>query len=152
VNRGVSPRGALWAARRVFLDSAPVIYYVEDEPVRAALIDPIFRSIDEGRVDAVTTLVTVLECLTLPVRLGRDDLEQRFIALLVANPSVRLWPLDLELARLAAQLRAGYRLQLGDAIQLSAALHSGCDAFLTNDVRLRRVREVPVVVVDDLEP
>jgi predicted nucleic acid-binding protein len=52
----------------------------------------------------------------------------------------------------AAELRARYRLKLADALQLALALQAGCEAFLTNDLALRRVAELRVLVLDDLAP
>jgi len=49
-------------------------------------------------------------------------------------------------------LRAKYRLQLPDALQLAVALVSRCDVFLTNDARLKQISEVRVLLLDDLEP
>ena len=41
--------------------------------------------------------------------------------------------------------------EIPEAIQIAAALTSGSDAFLTNDRALKRVQELPILVVDDLE-
>jgi predicted nucleic acid-binding protein len=54
-------------------------------------------------------------------------------------------------ANSAAELRARFNLSLTDAYQIAAALGAGCDAFLTNDAGLKRVREITILVLDDLE-
>jgi predicted nucleic acid-binding protein len=46
---------------------------------------------------------------------------------------------------------AKYNLTLTDAIQAAAAMRAACDAFLTNDRDLRRVRELMVLVLEELE-
>jgi predicted nucleic acid-binding protein len=51
----------------------------------------------------------------------------------------------------AAELRAHYRLRLADALQVALALHAGCEAFLTNDLALRRVSELRILELDELE-
>jgi predicted nucleic acid-binding protein len=56
---------------------------------------------------------------------------------------------DLEVARRAADLRAGYRLRPPDAIQLAAALFHGATAFVTNDKKLKQVNELKVLTLDD---
>jgi predicted nucleic acid-binding protein len=43
-------------------------------------------------------------------------------------------------------------LRLPDALQIAVALEAGCEAFLTNDLTLKRVVELRVLVLDDLEP
>lgn len=60
--------------------------------------------------------------------------------------------IDATIAEKAAEFRARYNLSLTDAYQMAVALSAGCDAFLTNDARLKRVVEVNVLVLDDLEP
>jgi predicted nucleic acid-binding protein len=55
-----------------------------------------------------------------------------------------------EVAERAADLRARYNVRTPDAIQLATALEAGCDAFLTNDLALRRVAELRVLVLGTL--
>jgi predicted nucleic acid-binding protein len=54
-------------------------------------------------------------------------------------------------AERAADLRARYRLLTPDALQIAVALEAGCEAFLTNDLMLKRVTELRVLVLDELE-
>lgn len=42
-------------------------------------------------------------------------------------------------------------LRTPDALQIAAALVAGCEAFLTNDAGLKRVTELRVLVLDELE-
>ena len=58
--------------------------------------------------------------------------------------------LDARMAEIAADLRARYRLRTPDALQIAAALVTGCEAFLTNDAALRRVTDLQVLVLDEL--
>jgi predicted nucleic acid-binding protein len=54
-------------------------------------------------------------------------------------------------AERAADLRARYGLKTPDALQIGCALESGCDAFLCNDLALKRVTELRVLALDELE-
>lgn len=58
-------------------------------------------------------------------------------------------PIDADDAVAAVELRARYALRTPDALQLAVAIRAGCDAFLTNDVRLRRVSELRIILLDD---
>jgi predicted nucleic acid-binding protein len=51
-----------------------------------------------------------------------------------------------------AELRARDQLRTPDALQVASALGAGCEAFLTNDLALRRVTELHVLVLGELEP
>jgi predicted nucleic acid-binding protein len=59
---------------------------------------------------------------------------------------------DQQIEEGAARLRAKYNLRLPDALQMAAAISSGCDAFLTNNAQLERVTESKVLVIDALQP
>lgn len=142
---------ALSTVTRLFLDTAPVIYYVERNPQYAPLVDEIFDRIDDGTLPAVTSPVTLAECLVVPYRLGQVNVQQDFTDLVVSGSGVTFVLLDDATARRAAELRASYNLSLTDAFQFAAALAAGCDAFLTNDAALKRVTELTGLVPEDLE-
>ena len=57
----------------------------------------------------------------------------------------------MPIADAAAELRARYNLRMPDALHVAAALSTSCDALLTNDARLKRVQELPILVLDELE-
>ncbi len=143
---------ALHQVKRLFLDTAPVIYYVEKNPRYLAIVAPFFDRIDNGVLTAVTSPVTLAECLVMPYRLGLSNLQQHFFDLIVHGQNTVFVPLDHECARQAAALRAHYNITLPDALQVATALKAGCEALLSNDSGLQRVTELRVLVVDELEP
>lgn len=59
-------RKRIRAFRKVFLDTAPIIYFVEKHPDYGAAVDAVFELIDEGRISAVVSPVTLAECLVHP--------------------------------------------------------------------------------------
>ena len=64
---------------------------------------------------------------------------------------MRLIPVTFEIADKAAQLRAQYNLRTPDALHIASAIESGCQALLTNDLGIKRVTELRVLVLDELE-
>jgi predicted nucleic acid-binding protein len=42
-------------------------------------------------------------------------------------------------------------VRIADALHIAAAIDAQCDAFLTNDKGLKRITEIVVWVLDDLE-
>jgi predicted nucleic acid-binding protein len=140
---------ALEGVSRLFLDTAPVIYFVERNPQFLDFVDPIFERL-EVDITAVAWPITLSECLVGAIRLGLVDLEQAFVDVLQQDEVVFV-EIDAAIAREAARIRVSYNLQLPDALQVAAALTSGCDALLTNDVTLKRVTELRILVVSELE-
>ncbi len=56
--------------QRIFLDTAPVIYYVEKNKDYFSLVEVVFNKIDSGPLTAITSPITLAECLVHPYRLG----------------------------------------------------------------------------------
>ena len=135
---------------RLFLDTAPVIYFVERNPAYLDLVHAAFRYIDQGAMGAVTSPVTLAECLVHPVRQQDVVLQQDFLDLITAGNNTEFVVIDQDIAQRAAEFRARYNLLLPDALQAAVAVASGCDAFLTNDRGLQRVGELKILILDDL--
>jgi predicted nucleic acid-binding protein len=55
------------------------------------------------------------------------------------------------IARTAAEVRARYSLKLPDAFQIATAIAANCQVLLTNDAQLKRVTELRVLVLSELE-
>ncbi|MBK6846194.1 MAG: PIN domain-containing protein [Proteobacteria bacterium] len=136
----------------VALDSAIFIYFIEDDERRAPLIASLLQRIDQGQLGAVTSAVTLLECLVVPYRDGDLALAERYEALLTRSRGLTLIDFDRPLLRAAAQLRAALGLKTPDALQLAAALRTGAKAFLTNDRRLPPVAGLAMLQLDDFLP
>lgn len=141
----------LESVRQIFLDTAPVIYFVEKNPDYLEKSQAIFSRLDEGKFTAVVSPITLSECLVVPYRLEKAEVAQIFTDLLVNSESVLFYPIDEITADKAADLRARYNLTLTDAFQLAIAIQAECDAFLTNDIDLKRVTEIPVIILSEAE-
>lgn len=140
----------LQAAKQVFLDTSPIIYFVEENKRYLAALDAVFERVDKGIVTAVTSPVTLAECLVGALKHDRQDQAQVFAKLIANGPHTVCTTIDSETATRAAELRVLYNVSLADAFQIAAAITTGCDVFLTNDAGLRRVKELKVVVLDDV--
>jgi predicted nucleic acid-binding protein len=105
--------------------------------------------LDSGQKQALTSYLTLLEVLVKPLEHQRRDLVTRYRATLLDSQSLRLVSLDDTIAEEAARIRAQYGFRTPDAIHLATAVLAEPDIFLTNDVRLRRFQEIPMVVLSD---
>ena len=135
----------------LFLDTAPVIYYIEENSRYWAVLDPFFDLIYDGSLIAVTSPVTLAECLVHPYIEAQTQLQQQFTNLIVRTNNITFMPIDQNMAQHAGQLRAKYNIELPDAFQVAVALAAECEALLTNDRRLGRVTELQVLVLDELQ-
>ena len=124
----------------VALDTVAFIYFIEENPRFVRALEPVFEAIDEGRLAAVTSSLTLLEVLVVPLRAGNAALADRYEQALTRGRGLTLIDVDRGQLRAAAQLRSVFpKVRTPDALQLSAALSAGCSALLTND------RQLPVI-------
>jgi predicted nucleic acid-binding protein len=88
----------------------------------------------------VASAITLLEVLVVPYRAGNLPVAERYEALLMGSRGLQLIGIDRRQLRAAAQLRALYPIRTPDALQMAAALSSGCSALVTND---RKMPQIP---------
>jgi predicted nucleic acid-binding protein len=142
---------ALTNVRRLGVEAAPFIYFAERRSGYVAKMRAVFQRVTDGEVAVVASTITLTETLAKPLREKADDLVAAYRAMLGETPGVLLQPVDSATADRAAGLRARYNLKTPDALHVATAIEAGCDAFLTNDRDLRRVTEIRVLVLDDLD-
>lgn len=124
----------------VALDTAAFIYFIEEHPRFLPVVEPVFAAMDAGRLEAVSSSLTLLEVLVVPYRAGDVRLAHRYEELLTHSRGLRLIEIGRAQLRAAAQLRGVHRaLKTPDALQLCAALGGGCTTFVTND------RDLPAI-------
>jgi len=142
---------ALTDVTSLFLDTAPVIYYVEQNPAYVKRVNHVFDRVDEGIIFTAASSITLAESLIIPYRQGEVQLQQDFFDVLVLGlHSVFVSPGPRE-AQQAAEIRARYNLSLTDAFQVACALSAGCQALLTNDQHFRQVAELQIIILSDCD-
>jgi predicted nucleic acid-binding protein len=142
---------ALEKVNRLAVEASPFIYYVEDHPVYGERLDAIFAIIEARNIEICTSAITLTETLMKPVQLKDIKLQLEYRDLLRNTEYISLISVTPVIAEKAATLRATYNLRTPDALHIATALVEICDAFLTNDRALKRVNEIRVILLDDLE-
>jgi predicted nucleic acid-binding protein len=135
---------------KVMLDTALLIYFIEEHSEYLPALKQLFSKVDAGEIKAVTSTITLLEVLVRPKKVFNFDLEEKYLEILLHNENLEIVPLDILIARKAAEIRAKYGVKTPDAIQLATGINHECDAFLTNDKALKKVEEIKVVTIPDL--
>lgn len=142
-------RATLQLHHRVALDSSIFIYQLEENPRYVALTDVVFSWMAQPASRAVTAAITMTEILVPPYRNSDPELLDKFYGLLSTYPNLHWTSIDLEIADIAARVRAQHNLRTPDALQAATALHAHATAFITNDPVFRRVMGFAPLVLDD---
>lgn len=136
----------------VALDTAPFIYLIEEHEAYLPVVEPVFAAIDSGRIAAVTSTLTLLEVLVVPLRAADMALARRYEELLGSSRGLDLVEVSRAVLRDAAALRAATAMRTPDTIQIATALQRGCTSFLTNDRALPALPGLRILQVSDFLP
>ena len=144
---------ALPSVSRLYLDAAPLIYWVEAFPDYISKMDRIVDAIEMTPLQALTSVLTLTEVMVQPLRVGNTDLAQEYHDILAIRDDYILVEITSDIAISAAAIRARHLLRTADAVHAATDVRSGCDAFLTNDRDFLRIQDqdLNVLILDDLE-
>ncbi len=127
---------------RIYLDSAPLIYLVENIAPYASTLT---TRLAAPNTTQVCSELSRLECRVKPIRDGEAALLTAFDSYFdIISETI---PLTRPVIDLATELRARHGFKTPDAIHRAAAIIGDCDVFLTNDYCLDRCSRVTVEVV-----
>jgi predicted nucleic acid-binding protein len=143
-------RAFLRRHRRIALDTSIFIYHLEPNPKYLAHTDAIFSSLERSGSKAITSTVTMAELLVLPYREGDEQRANDIYGLLSTYPNLDWIAPNLEIADLAARIRALHRLQTPDALQAATATYSQATGLITNDAVFARVRNFETMILDQV--
>ena len=100
--------------------------------------------------NAVTSTLTMIECLVRPYREINERRVNEFFALLSTYPNLQWMAPGLDIADKAARIRAQHGLRAPDALQAATAQFAGARGFITNDPIFERIGGFEVLVFDRL--
>ena len=137
----------------VAVDTAVRIYEFEFHPSFGPVTRMLFRDgFGTGVCRAARSLLVLGEVLVKPLADSRTDLADRYRLTLSPNPYLMVWPISHDVIETAASLRARYHIKMIDAIHVASAIVNQADVFVTNDEGLRRISEVPILIIADYLP
>jgi predicted nucleic acid-binding protein len=137
----------------VALDTVIWIYELEANPIFGPITDDLFQNgFGSGHCRAGCSLLALGELLVQPLSQGRLDIADEYRRIIAPGPQLTVWDVNREVIETAAVLRAKYRARLLDAIHVACAVVYSVHCFLTNDEGLRRIQEIPIVILADYVP
>jgi predicted nucleic acid-binding protein len=102
-----------------------------------------------GKIDAITSTVTLSEVLVLPFKMKNETLAEKYREILLYSDGLTTFEIFHDVSELSSRLRAKYSIRTPDAIQIAVGIIYGADTFLTNDSSLKRVIDIKIVVLED---
>ena len=136
--------------QKIALDTSVFIYQVESNLRYIEFIRPIFSWIEQPGHSAVTSTITMTELLVQPYQNREQQRVDEFYSVLATYPNLEWIAPDLNIADLAAQFRAEYRMRTPDAVQAATAARSQATGLVSNDPIFRRVDAFETLLLDSL--
>lgn len=143
-------RAFLRRHRKIALDTSIFIYQLEANERYLPLTDCVFTWLERPGLRAVTSTITMTELLVQPYRESDEQQVDEFYGLLSTYPNLDWIAPNLEMADLAARLRAVHRLRTPDALQAATGLYAGATALISNDSIFERVEGFEALTLDHL--
>ena len=135
--------------RRIFFDTSPLIYFLDENSIFKPQMDKIFYELLNNGSQFIASTVTVEEFLVFPYR-NEDNAAVKSFWTFINEGNINVLEIDVNIAVEAAKIRAEYRhIKTMDALQLAAAISNGCDLFLTNDRQLKQFDKISCVTVEE---
>jgi hypothetical protein len=96
--------------KTVGLDTAPLIYFIEENSIYLDAVRLFFEAVDRGDFMVVTSTVTLLEVLVHPLRSNNSELATEYKDILLNSKLVTL-EVSNAIAEQAARLRAIHNIR-----------------------------------------
>ena len=133
----------------VGIDTVAFIYHFEENEKYLPFTNILFEMIENGKVRAVTSTITLMEILVKPKRDGNQKAANEYKFILQTFPNLEIRNIDAEVAERAAEIRAKYGVKPPDALQVAASLINNAEVFITNDRELKKIREIETIVMNE---
>lgn len=135
--------------KSVGVDTSIFIYFIEKSPDYNKFLRDFFKMNENGDFEIVTSTITLLELLVMPFKQSRLDLGDKYKKILEKSGHIELINLNPEIAEISAKIKAKNGIRTPDAIQIGTSIYCNTDYFFTNDRRLKLVKEIPVIMLND---
>lgn len=134
--------------KKVGLDTNIFIYYLQKHPQFGPTVKHLFLSLSKSKEEVVTSVISLTEILSIKAPASLINLLQHeFLSI----PFVNIIPVNNGIAIEAARLRRKNNLSLPDSVQLATTLETGAKAFITNDGRLKKFKELKIILLSEIK-
>jgi predicted nucleic acid-binding protein len=143
---------------RILLDASALIAHLNGGEAASSAADHVINGwVKPGRNQASVSMITVMELLVQPLRLGVAAPYHTTLDFLTHFPNLNLIHVDIHVAQDAAMLRAAYDFKPPDALTIATGLAAQVGYLVTNDDKWQNklkalVKRIKVCYLEDYVP
>jgi predicted nucleic acid-binding protein len=132
----------------IAIDTNIFIYALEDKGRLGDSARGIFRLIKREKPNVFTSVITIEEVLVGVYKEGLEEEIVSYLEFISGGGLITIVEVSKQVAMLSARIRAHYKIQTPDAIQLATGILSGASQFITADRRLpKKVDDITIKVI-----
>ena len=131
----------------VGLDTNIFLFLLEENKHFIDQAEQILSAVRDGKLRGIFSSIGLIELLTGPKKRRRNDLAVRYREVINNFPHLSVGGINENIVELASNLRAHHSLRTPDAIHIATAIDFGAQSFITSDRRLKRVKEINIVLI-----
>lgn len=137
--------------RLIALDTCIWIYHFEQHPQFADSANRVLTAVAKGHCRAVISELTLMELVTGPLSLDRQDIADEYELLLSHYPNLTLVPISRDILLRAAQIRALYGFKTPDTIILATARENEATLVVTNDQSWSKIQDIKSLCLSEIK-
>lgn len=130
------------------LDTNIFIYHFAENPQFVNATSYVFALLKQSKVKGVTSAITITELLSFKTL---EKILAEISNSFFSTPNLSLIDVNQTIAVEAARIRRVYGFKLADSIQLATALEAKAQTFISNDIKLKKFKELPVILLREIK-
>lgn len=139
----------LLEAKVVGVDTMFFIYLFEKNKKYFSVVKEFFDLMEKEKILVVTSIITPIEILSTSTLENYPEKQQLYLSFFKKMKNLKITELGWNLVEKASDYRRKFALRTPDAIQLATAIDAQAKIFLTNDLRFKKIEEIPVLILDE---
>ncbi len=137
-------------AKVVGVDTMLFIYLFENNKKYFLIVKELFYLLEKEKITVVTSIISPIEIISTPSIEEYPEKQRLYLSFFKKMKNLRIKEIDWELVEKVGYFRRKYNLRTPDAIQLTTAIESQAKIFMTNDIKFKKVTEIPVLILDEV--
>ena len=133
----------------IALDTNIFIYHFEENKRFLNKTTEIFSDIEKGKCRGVSSIISLVEILTLPKRKNDYILVRDYNEILLNFPNLKFIDVNWEIADWSSSIRAKYNITTPDSIQIATAICHKAEYFLTADKNFKKIKDIKVKLLQE---
>lgn len=133
----------------VGIDTNIFIYQFQAHPKYSLLTNQLFLLLERKKIKLTTSFISLIEILSFSRLVDEKDISKSYETFLLHTDNLKIIFPTLSISKKTIALRKKYQLSIPDCLQISSAWEEKSKLFITNDEKLKKVKEIEVVLLDN---